>query len=97
MSDQQYKVNEDGSVTKVSNDGINEGSFNNSNNDSPDNNGCFWAIIIGIVIGINALSALSIALNSHYNSSSKCNNNDSIDIVGYTGQEFVEDSIYIYL
>ena len=44
----EYKVNDDGSVTR-----INAGGNNNSNNSSgsSSNNGCIWFIIIAIILG----------------------------------------------
>ena len=49
MANSGYRVNEDGSVTK-----INSGGSNNTNNSggSSDNSGCIWFIIIAVVIGI---------------------------------------------
>lgn len=44
----KYKVNEDGSVTK-----INRGGGNNNNNNSGGNNsGCGWIIVVAILIGV---------------------------------------------
>lgn len=50
MANSGYRVNEDGSVTKINSSGSN----NNSNNSggSSDNSGCVWFIIIAVVIGI---------------------------------------------
>lgn len=50
MANSGYRVNEDGSVTKINS----SGSSNNSNNSggSSDNSGCIWYIIIAVVIGI---------------------------------------------
>lgn len=63
MANSGYRVNEDGSVTK-----INSGGSNNTNNSggSSDNSGCIWFIIIAIVIGI----IVAIA-NSNYGSSNQ--------------------------
>lgn len=48
-----YRVNEDGSVTKI-NSGGSSGGNNGGNNSggSSDNGGCIWFIIIAVVIGI---------------------------------------------
>lgn len=45
-----YRVNEDGSVTKINGGGSNNG--NNNSGGSSGNSGCVWIIIIAIVIGV---------------------------------------------
>lgn len=47
-----YKVNEDGSVTKINSGGSNNGNSNNNSGGSSDNSGCGWIIGIAVVIGI---------------------------------------------
>lgn len=53
MANTGYKVNEDGSVTKINSSGSSNGSRNNNNSGgSSDNSGCGWIIGIAVVIGI---------------------------------------------
>ncbi len=48
-----YRVNEDGSVTKINSGGSSGGnSGGNNSGGSSDNGGCIWFIIIAVVIGI---------------------------------------------
>lgn len=48
-----YRVNEDGSVTKINSGGFSGGNNGGNNSGgSSDNGGCIWFIIIAVVIGI---------------------------------------------
>ncbi len=48
-----YRVNEDGSVTKINSGGSSRGnSGGNNSGGSSDNGGCIWFIIIAVIIGI---------------------------------------------
>lgn len=48
-----YRVNEDGSVTKINSGGSSgENSGGNNSGGSSDNGGCIWFIIIAVIIGI---------------------------------------------
>lgn len=67
-----YRVNEDGSVTRI--DGDNSGGNNSPGNNSSGNRGCLWGVIIVIVI--------IVAVFIIKNNSSNLYNNDSIDSVG---------------
>lgn len=59
-----YRVNEDGSVTKINSGGSSGGnSGGNNSGGSSDNGGCIWFIIIAVVIGI--IVAISNSGSSH--------------------------------
>lgn len=69
-----YRVNEDGSVTRIDGGGNNNSGNNRPNNNSgggSDNSGCIWGIIIAVVIGV----IIAIA-NSGSSDSSNSSNND---------------------
>lgn len=63
MANADYKVNEDGSVTKISRNNSNN-NYNNNSGGSSDNSGCGWiigiAVVIGIIIGISKSNDTSI-------------------------------------
>jgi hypothetical protein len=86
-----YKVNEDGSVTKINSADSNgsnhsNGSSNNNNNNN-NNNGCTWLIIIAVAIGIIIAIASS---NSDSNSDSNSNNDSYVDSIAVV-EEIVEE------
>lgn len=59
----QYRVNEDGSVTKIGGGGT--GNSNN-NSDGSGNGGCLWAVVIAIIVGI----VIAVISNSNGSDSS---------------------------
>lgn len=67
----EYRVNEDGSVTKI-NGGSNKIGNNRKPSGSSNNNGCIWGIIIVIIIGV----LIAIFTSKTSNSS---NTNDDVD------------------
>lgn len=67
----EYRVNEDGSVTKI-NGGSNKIGNNRKPSGSSNNNGCIWGIIIVIIIGV--LIAIFTS-----NTSNSSNTNDDVD------------------
>ena len=76
-----YRVNEDGSVTKINGDGSNNSNNNNSGGSS-GNNGCVWFVIIAIVVG--AIVAIS-----------KSGSSDSYDYSDTDTVVAVEDEVVV--
>lgn len=76
-----YRVNEDGSVTKINGGGSNNSNNNNSGGSS-GNNGCVWFVIIAIVVG--AIVAIS-----------KSGSSDSYDYSDTDTVVAVEDEVVV--
>ncbi|MDE6668377.1 MAG: hypothetical protein K2K26_01690 [Muribaculaceae bacterium] len=85
-----YRVNEDGSVTKViersNNNGNNNG--NKPSNNPSNNSGCIWGIIIAIVIIIVVLIIKFNTSSSHYVS-----NENTVVAAEEAVAEVVEDNV----
>lgn len=58
-SNSGYRVNEDGSVTRIGGSGSSNNSSNNSSNGSSGNRGCIWGVIIAIAIIVIVVIAKS--------------------------------------
>lgn len=87
----EYRVNEDGSVTKI-NGGSNKIGNNRKPSGSSNNNGCIWGIIIVIIIGV----LIAIFTSKTSNSS---NTNDDVDSTAevmdtVAGEEPEDEDVY---
>lgn len=83
-----YRVNDDGSVTRIDSGGSNNRGNNRPDNNSggdPDNSGCIWGIIIAVIIGIIIAIANSGSSDSSNGSSDSSNNDydtvESVEVV----------------
>ena len=89
-----YRVNEDGSVTRIDGGGSNgcgSNKPNNSSGGSSDNSGCIWGVIIAVVIGI------IIAMSNSGSSDSSVSDDDTVEAVEVVEVEEVPvvEEVYI--
>lgn len=93
MANTGYKVNEDGSVTKINSGGSsNSGRNNNNSGGSSDNSGCGWIIGIAVVIGI-----IFGIVKSNETSNNDVSGDDSVEVVEEVPAVVVEEITATYL
>lgn len=88
-----YRVNEDGSVTRIDGGGSNNSGNNRPNNNSggsSDNSGCIWGIIIAVVIGV------IVAIANSGSSDSSNDNHDTEEVVEVVEVEEVPATEEVY-
>lgn len=88
-----YRVNEDGSVTRIDGGGSNNSGNNRPNNNSggsSDNSGCIWGIIIAVVIGV------IVAIANSGSSDSSNDNHDTEEVVEVVEVEEVPAAEEVY-
>ena len=81
-----YKVNDDGSVTKIGDKNNNNG--NKPSNNSSGNGGCIWGIIIAIVIIV-----LVTVIKSNSSPAQNVSDEDTIVAVEEVVEEIIADSV----
>lgn len=77
-----YKVNDDGSVTRIDGGGSNSSGSNKPNNSSggsSDNSGCIWGVIIAVVIAV--IIGIIIAISNSGSSDSSASDYDTVEAV----------------
>lgn len=79
----QYRVNEDGSVTKIGG-----GNSGNNNSGGSNNGGCAWIVIIAVIVGV----VIAIA-NLSSSDSSDCSSVPTV-VVEDAAEEAVEAEVY---
>ena len=87
-----YKVNEDGSVTRIDGGRNNNNGSGNNSGGSSNNSGCVWFIIIAVVLGI-----IFAIVQSNSSSDNEVSQVDSVEVVeeDYTVTEVTPSATYL--